>query len=152
MPTTAINKMVRKLSKNSRFGTKYPASKIMGGSMYKKKVVGVSGETWTPFTWKSIRPMRIPVRIRRHDSGKMCDNFGVTWKPCPKTFLIIYLNYGFILEQLKLPILAKLAQKIHSAMIKGTLTRRKSAVKTWILILWSLSSPWCSSSSSVTAK
>lgn len=84
VPTTAINKIVPKLSKNRRFGMKYPASKIIGGSMYRKNVLGVSGDTSNRVPYSKITPIITPITISRHDSGKMRFNFGDLWKPAKK--------------------------------------------------------------------
>lgn len=47
VPTTAKSKIVPRWSKNNLFGIKYPASRMIGGSIYKKNVSGVKGWTWT---------------------------------------------------------------------------------------------------------
>lgn len=44
VPTTANNRIVPRWSKKGRFGIKYPASKMMGGSMQKKKTPGERGD------------------------------------------------------------------------------------------------------------
>lgn len=71
VPITANRRMVPRLLKKSRFGIKYPASKIMGGSIKWKKVLGVSGDTCTLCVWNSSSPITSPTKISRHDSGKM---------------------------------------------------------------------------------
>lgn len=81
VPTTAISRIVPRLSKNNRFGMKYPASRIIGGSIYRKKVFGVSGDTSNRATNSRITPMITPIKISRHDSGKMRFSLGDRWKP-----------------------------------------------------------------------
>lgn len=96
VPTTAINNIVPKLSKKSRLGIKYPASKIIGGSIYKKNVFGVNGESrsiWVPNN--NIMPIKTPMTIRRHDSGNILFSFGDLWKPVieKKIFLLELIIY-----------------------------------------------------------
>lgn len=72
VPMTANSKIVPKWSKNRRLGIKYPASNIMGGSMYKKNVSGVRGDTCTLFVvWNNSTPITTPTTISRHDSGNI---------------------------------------------------------------------------------
>ena len=49
VPTTAKKVMVPILSKNVRFGMKKPESKIIGGSMQKKKMVDERGDNTEVF-------------------------------------------------------------------------------------------------------
>ena len=60
---------------------------MMGGSMYKKNVVGVSG--WTPLlcVWKRSKPITMPTTISKHDSGKIDESFGAIWKPVALTII-----------------------------------------------------------------
>ena len=60
---------------------KYPASRMMGGSMKRKKTLGVNVEGGCSEVRKRRNPMMIPTTIRRQDSGKMWCSFGVMWKP-----------------------------------------------------------------------
>lgn len=76
VPTTAISRIVPRLSKNMRFGIKYPASNIIGGSMYRKNVFGVNGDTSMRVPNNRITPIITPITISRHDSGKIRFNFG----------------------------------------------------------------------------
>lgn len=85
VPTTAKSSIVPRWSKNSLLGMKYPASRMIGGSMYKKKVSGVSGCTWTLWVLSSNAPMSTPTKISRQDSGNILDSFGAMWKPETKS-------------------------------------------------------------------
>ena len=63
------------------FGMKYPASRMIGGSMKRKKTFGVSVEGGCSDVRNRRNPMMIPTTMRRHDSGKMWCSFGVMWNP-----------------------------------------------------------------------
>ena len=56
---------------------KYPASRMMGGSMKRKKTSGVRVEGGFSEVRKSRKPMMIPTTMRRQDSGKMWWSLGV---------------------------------------------------------------------------
>lgn len=84
VPTTAINNIVPKWSKNNRFGMKYPASNIIGGNIYKKNVCGVNGETSKRVPNRRRTPINTPIEINKHDSGKIWLSFGDLWKPMKK--------------------------------------------------------------------
>lgn len=58
---------------------------MMGGSMYRKNVSGVSGDTWTLLAWNSRTPTITPTVISKQDSGKILLNFGAMWKPERRT-------------------------------------------------------------------
>jgi hypothetical protein len=81
VPTTAMSRIVPRWSKNNRFGIKYPASRIMGGSMKRKKVSGVSVVGTLSLVRMRRKPIIMPTTMRRQDSGKMLGNLGVMWKP-----------------------------------------------------------------------
>ena len=53
------------------FGMKYPASRMIGGSMKRKKTLGVRVEGGCSDVRKRRKPMMIPTTIKRQDSGKM---------------------------------------------------------------------------------
>ena len=53
------------------FGMKYPASKIIGGSMNRKKTSGVRVDGGCSEVRNRRNPMMIPTTMRRQDSGKM---------------------------------------------------------------------------------
>lgn len=90
VPITANNNIVPKWSKKSLLGIKQPASKMMGGSIYRKNVSGVNGDICTlSVVWNNNTPITTPTTISRHDSGKIEDNFGVIWKPEKKTLFKI---------------------------------------------------------------
>jgi len=42
---------------------------------------GVNVEGGLSVVKKSKNPIRIPITIRRQDSGKILESFGVIWKP-----------------------------------------------------------------------
>ena len=68
VPTIAISKIVPRWSKNSLLGMKYPASRMMGGSMKRKKRSGVRVVGALPEVKYSRNPIRIPMTTNRHDS------------------------------------------------------------------------------------
>ena len=53
------------------FGMKYPASRMIGGSMKRKKTLGVRVEGGCSEVRNRRKPMMIPTTMRRQDSGKM---------------------------------------------------------------------------------
>ena len=59
------------------FGIKYPASRMIGGSMKRKKTFGVNVEGGCSEVRKRRNPMIIPTTMRRQDSGKMWWSLGV---------------------------------------------------------------------------
>ena len=91
VPTTAIRRMVPRWSKNNLrkikqinkqpprylnnhtdlFGMKYPASRMIGGSMKRKKTSGVRVEGGCSEVRNRRNPMMIPTTMRRQDSGKI---------------------------------------------------------------------------------
>ena len=50
---------------------KYPASRMIGGSMKRKKTLGVRVEGGCSEVRNRRKPMMIPTTMRRQDSGKM---------------------------------------------------------------------------------
>ena len=76
--------MVPRWSKKSLLGMKYPASRMIGGSMKRKKVSGVRVVGTSSEVRMSRNPIRMPTTISRQDSGKMWGNLGVMWKPGAK--------------------------------------------------------------------
>ena len=68
VPTIAISKIVPRWSKKSLLGMKYPASRMMGGSMNKKNRSGVRVVGALPEVKYSRNPIRIPMTTNRHDS------------------------------------------------------------------------------------
>ena len=63
------------------FGMKYPASRMMGGSMKRKNTLGVRVEGGCSLVRKSRKPMMIPTTMSRQDSGNMWCSLGVMWNP-----------------------------------------------------------------------
>ena len=81
VPTTAMRRIVPRWSKNRRLGMKYPASRMMGGSMNRKNTLGVRVEGGCSLVRNRRNPMMMPTTMRRQDSGKMWWSLGVMWKP-----------------------------------------------------------------------
>ena len=68
VPTIAISRIVPRWSKKSLLGMKYPASRMIGGSMNRKNRSGVRVVGALPEVKYSRNPIRIPMTTNRHDS------------------------------------------------------------------------------------
>ena len=53
----------------------------MGGSIYRKNVSGVNGDSPMVFAWDRTTPTTTPTTISRQDSGNILLNFGAMWNP-----------------------------------------------------------------------
>lgn len=74
-------------SKKGLVGIKYPESRTMGGSMYRKKTLLVrtaGGSSWTECM---MAPTMRPTLMRRQDSGTQIVILWYTWKPGGKNVL-----------------------------------------------------------------
>ena len=61
VPATAMRRMVPRWSKKSLLGMKYPASRMIGGSMKRKKMSGVSVVGGSSLVRNNKKPMMIPT-------------------------------------------------------------------------------------------
>ena len=82
---------------------KYPASRMIGGSIKRKKTFGVSVDGGCSDVRKRRNPMMIPTTIRRQDSGNMWCSFGVMWNPaniaCKQLNIFSFEQFHVIMKQ-----------------------------------------------------